>query len=191
MSKQTKFSTALILAVMFFSIGAYAFYNGVKAQREYNELKVIMLRQHLEELETEKQLLMEKIQKQLEVERSNKKQTETVPNDTKRQEIVSKRVARVSFYTCGGNMSAQAKKMNCPNSKTATGTVPTPGVTAACHESYTGKWIEIESVGLVRCEDKFGPRVRRLNDKDRIDVLVASYSEAIAQGVQTLRYSVQ
>jgi 3D (Asp-Asp-Asp) domain-containing protein len=75
--------------------------------------------------------------------------------------------------------------MNCPNGKTATGTIPKAGRTVACGPSYKGKTIHIDQIGTRVCEDRGGA----ITD-GRIDLYTSTIEEARKWGVKELSYSV-
>lgn len=100
--------------------------------------------------------------------------------------------AKVSAYSCGGLVTEEEIKMNCPslkkypNGRTSTGTTPRPYITVACDRANIGRKFEIEGIGQVTCEDTGGA----INGAGRFDLYVNDVHEARKWGVQELAYSI-
>jgi len=92
--------------------------------------------------------------------------------------------AKVTAYSCGGEMTAREKAINCPNGITATGTIPQPKKTVACDRANLGRTFEIEGLGKVVCEDTGGS----IKGAGRFDVYLETIQEAKEFGVQYLPY---
>ena len=99
--------------------------------------------------------------------------------------IASKRVARVTAYSCIGIKSAKERLMNCPNNITADGSIPVVGKTVACDKSLLGKSVLIKGIGERKCEDTGGAITA-----DRIDLYVSDIATAYSFGVKSLEYTV-
>lgn len=92
--------------------------------------------------------------------------------------------AKVTAYSCGGEMTAREKAINCPNGITATGTIPQPKKTVACDRANLGRTFEIEGLGQVVCEDTGGS----IKGAGRFDIYLETIQEAKLFGVQYLLY---
>lgn len=93
-------------------------------------------------------------------------------------------------YSCGGITTEAERLMNCPNGKTATGTVPTVGHTMACEKRLLGRVVQLTfSNGksfVGHCSDTGGAITN-----DRFDIYMADLDTAREFGRQHVTYVVR
>lgn len=112
------------------------------------------------------------------------------PDLSKYEFEMKKKTGVATAYSCGGNMTPAEKAMNCPNGKTASGTIPRIKHTMACDKRLMGKQVSLtfrngkSFVG--HCSDTGGAI-----ENGHFDIYMATIADAYQFGRQEIVYVVE
>ncbi len=182
---------AWFLVSVFVAISGYFGYMVIelKADKRIAEQKV-----QVDILEGQLEILQATIVR-LSLEGSAIQEDKEISFGKKIKEVEGALIARITAYACPTSEDIHTWteveiEMNCPSwnglhGTTATGAIPTPGVTIACDASWSGKTIEIEGLGTRVCQDTGGAIDNE--GQIKIDEFVDTKDEANHKGVRYLK----